>query len=180
MVSKAADRYYHGVSPVIERITMRFPAAATPAGALAIALALAGCAVVPPADQATLARQVTETEQAFADTMARRDFAAFQGFLAEETVFYSSGPVPLRGKGAVAGFWKRFFDGEKAPFSWAPDRVDVLESGTLAHSSGPVRDPQGNLIARFNSVWRQEAPGQWKIVFDKGETVCDCAGKAAQ
>jgi len=44
----------------------------------------------------------------------------------------------------------------------------------LALSSGPVRDPQGKLIARFNSVWRLEAPGRWRIVFDKGADVCAC------
>lgn len=140
-------------------------------------LAMSGCASVPTADNATLARQVTETEQAFADTMARRDFAAFQRFLADDAVFYN-GPVPQRGKAAVAEFWKRYFTEEKAPFSWAPDRVDVPDSGTLAHSSGPVHDAEGKLIARFNSVWRQEAPGQWKIVFDKGEPTCHYTGAA--
>jgi hypothetical protein len=62
----------------------------------------------------------------------------------------------------------------EAPFSWEPDQVEVLDSGTLAHSSGPVYDPKGKIIARFNSVWRLEAPGKWRIVFDKGTDVCDC------
>ena len=37
--------------------------------------------------------------------------------------------------------------------------------------SGPwrrVRDPDGKVIGRFNSIWRQEAPGRWRVVFDKG------------
>lgn len=143
-----------------------------PAVVVLVALALSGCATVPPADNAALARQVTEAEQAFAESMARRDFAAFQGFLANDAVFYS-GPTPQRGKAAVAEFWKRYFTEQKAPFSWTPERVDVLDSGQLAYSSGPVRDPDGKLIARFNSVWRQEAPGQWRIVFDKGEPACN-------
>jgi hypothetical protein len=37
---------------------------------------------------------------------------------------------------------------------------------------GPVFDPAGKCIGRFNSIWRQEAPGVWKIVFDKGQA-CD-------
>ena len=56
----------------------------------------------------------------------------------------------------------------QAPFSWAPDQVDVLADGSLAHSSGPVLNPTGTAVARFNSVWRQEAPGVWRVVFDKG------------
>jgi hypothetical protein len=69
----------------------------------------------------------------------------------------------------VAAYWRRFFDAPQAPFSWAPDRVEVLDDGTLAHSSGPVRDPAGEPVSRFNSVWRQEAPGVWRVVFDRGE-----------
>ena len=54
-------------------------------------------------------------------------------------------------------------------FSWAPDSVEVLADGTLALSTGPVRDPAGKATARFNSIWRQEEPGVWRVVFDKGQ-----------
>ena len=50
----------------------------------------------------------------------------------------------------------------------------MLDSGNLALSSGPVRDPNGKLFATFTSIWRQEAPGTWRIIFDKGNEVCDC------
>jgi ketosteroid isomerase-like protein len=137
----------------------------------ALALATAGAGAAP--SNAELKQQVADTERAFAATMKQRDLAAFISFLSDETVFYS-GPTPLRGKEQVAAFWKKFYDGKEAPFSWEPDQVDVIDSGTLAHSSGPVYDPKGKLIARFNSVWRQEAPGKWRIVFDKGQDICDC------
>ena len=132
-------------------------------------LALLGWAglVQAQVDQAALSRQVTDTERAFARSMAQRDHAAFTALLSEQAVFM--GNSVLRGKAAVAAGWKNFFSGEKAPFSWEPDRVEVLADGTLAHSTGPVRDADGKLIARFNSVWRQEAPGVWRIVFDKGQ-----------
>ncbi len=121
-----------------------------------------------------LVQQVLAVERAFAKTMADRDHAAFARFLSNEAVFFS-GPVPLRGKQAVADFWKRFYDQPEAPFSWAPETVQVLDSGTLALSSGPVRNAKGELIAHFTSIWRQEAPGVWRIVFDKGNEVCKCA-----
>ena len=69
--------------------------------------------------------------------------------------------------------WKAYFEASQAPFSWSPDRVDVLGDGTLAHSSGLVRDPASRPIGRFNSVWRQEAPGVWRVVFDKGSPLSD-------
>jgi ketosteroid isomerase-like protein len=141
-------------------------------------LALLGCAGTPaPAsravDNAALREQVFATERAFAKTMADRDFAAFTSFLSEEAVFLSV-PTPLRGKAEVAARWTRFFAAKEAPFSWDPAQVEVLDSGTLALSTGPVRDPSGKQFGTFTSVWRLEAPGTWRIVLDKGEDYCDC------
>ena len=142
--------------------------------ALAAALAAGGCATTPATpSRAELARQVSDTERAFARTMADRDLAAFATFIDGEAVFFT-GPTPLRGKTAVVDRWRRFYDKPQAPFSWAPDTVEVLDSGTLALSSGPVYDPGGKLIATFTSIWRLDAPGVWRIVFDKGNDVCDC------
>lgn len=120
-----------------------------------------------------LRQQVEDTERAFAKTMADRDHEAFVSFLSDETVFFS-GPRPLRGKQQVAEHWKGFYQGPDAPFSWEPEQVVVLDSGTLALSSGPVRDPDGKLVATFNSIWRLESTGKWRIIFDKGSEVCDC------
>lgn len=147
-------------------------------GPLAALAMLLGACGTPPAptstatavDRATLTRQVMETEAAFAKTMADRDHAAFTRFLADDTVFFS-GPQPLRGKAAVAEWWKRFYTAPQAPFSWQPGKVEVLDGGTLAMSTGPVFDPSGKPVASFTSVWRQEAPGVWRIVFDNG---CNC------
>ncbi len=116
---------------------------------------------------------VADTERAFARTMAERDHAAFVRFVSEEAVFFSGTRV-LRGKQQVADAWKPYYQGPTAPFSWQTEHVEVLQSGALALSSGPVRDAQGKLIATFSSVWRLEAPGVWRIVFDKGNEVCDC------
>ncbi len=116
--------------------------------------------------------QVMETERAFARTMATRDYAAFISFLSDEAVFFS-GEKPLRGKQQVADWWNQYFVAKVAPFSWEPEHVEVLDSGTLALSTGPVYDPNGKLIATFTSIWRQEMPGKWRIVFDKGNPVYD-------
>ncbi len=134
---------------------------------------LCGCAATGPArpDLDELKRQVTAAETAFAATMAARDHAAFVSFLGEETLFFNS-KGPIRGKAAVAADWKKFYEGPQAPFSWKPAQVEVLDSGTLAISSGPVYDPDGKLVAVFNSIWRLESPGQWRIIFDKGGCAC--------
>ncbi|WP_171014445.1 MULTISPECIES: nuclear transport factor 2 family protein [unclassified Rudaea] len=140
--------------------------------ALVASLVLAGCAVAPPkVARAEAQREVEAAERAFAKTMADRDHAAFAGFIADDAIFFG-GKEPLRGKAQVAAGWKKYFDKPAAPFSWEPAQVEVLDSGTLALSTGPVRAGDGKIIATFNSIWRREAPGVWRVVFDKGSEVC--------
>jgi ketosteroid isomerase-like protein len=114
-----------------------------------------------------LREQVFAAERAFARSMAERDHAAFVHHLSEQALFFNGRQV-LRGKAAVAAGWRPLYELREAPFSWEPDQVEVLADGTLALSTGPVRDASGQVIARFNSIWRQEAPGTWRVIFDKG------------
>ncbi|HSN31989.1 MAG TPA: nuclear transport factor 2 family protein [Ideonella sp.] len=136
-------------------------------GAGLCACVLAACAAGPAGEPGTLAGEVRATEAAFARTMAERDHRAFTAFLSDEAVFFA-GSRALRGKDAIAAAWKPFYETPTPPFSWAPGTVEVLDSGQLALSSGPVHDASGRRIATFTSIWRREAPGVWRIIFDKG------------
>lgn len=128
----------------------------------------------PPVTTATLlaspTAQVMAAERAFAKTVADRDFKAFTSYLASDAIFFSGTSVQ-HGAVEVAAAWKPSFSGVKPPFSWAPDVVEVLASGKLALSTGPVY-VGGKMVSRYNSIWRLEAPNTWRIVFDKGEAVC--------
>ena len=136
------------------------PAAATPAAA------------TPAAATPDPRAQVFAAETAFAQTMADRDYKMFQNFIADEAIFFGA-EGPLHGKARILAAWKRFFDGPVPPFSWRPETVEVLQSGTLAHSSGPVTSAKGKPFGIFNSIWRLEPDGQWRVVFDKGCDTCD-------
>lgn len=132
--------------------------------ALLIQSALPG---VAEAQAAAGRAEVEAREIAFAQTMADRDFEAFLTFVSPEAVFFG-GAGALRGRDAVARAWRPFFEGPEAPFSWSPDTVEVLDSGRLALTSGPVLDASGEPAGRFNSIWRLDPDGVWRVVFDRG------------
>lgn len=112
-------------------------------------------------------QEVINAERAFAKSMADRDLNAFASWLSEEAIFFTT-LTPLRGKESIVTYWSRYFTSVEAPFSWDPEIVEVLSSGTLALSSGPVRNPAGTIVGIFNSIWRLEGHGRWRVVFDKG------------
>ena len=135
--------------------------------AVTLVLGLAGCSPGSKDPDEKAASEVEAREVAFAGTMADRDFVAFLDFISPEAVFFS-GNRPIRGRGAVSQAWAPYFEGEAAPFSWHPDLIEVLPSGRLALSSGPVRAASGEIIGHFNSIWRKDEDGRWRVVFDKG------------
>jgi ketosteroid isomerase-like protein len=139
----------------------------------AIVIVISGCASAPSKSTVEQGRTEVETaERAFAKTMADRNFTAFQRFLADDSIFFGDAK-PLRGKAQIAADWKKYFDSAAAPFSWEPADVEVLDTGTLALSTGPVRDAKGKCFATYNSIWRKESAGIWRVVFDKGSPGCD-------
>ena len=144
--------------------------------AVCLALAAAASAVARQGPAAETREQnaarVRAREQAFAKTMADRDHAAFAGFVSEEAVFV--GRTVRRGRREVAEGWKPYFEGARVPFSWQPETVEVLDSGTLALSRGPVFDEQGKRTGTFTSTWRREPDGEWRVVLDSGCPPCAC------
>jgi ketosteroid isomerase-like protein len=146
---------------------------ATLAATLAALVATGEPADCRPVD--TPADVVRGREVAFARTMADRDHAAFVTFLSPEAIFVGSSI--LQGREAVAEGWRPLFEGTTAPFSWAPERVVVTHAGTLAISTGPVHNSEGERIGTFNSTWRLEDDGEWRVVLDIGCPQCRCDEK---
>lgn len=138
---------------------------------LVVLLGLMGCATNGNETKQTARQAVMATELAFAKTMADRDFKAFAAFIAEEAVFLQH--IPLKGKTNILEHWKPLYQDPKAPFSWRPEEVEVLESGKLAISTGPVFDPSGKITHRFTSIWRLGPDGKWEIIFDQGNPFCE-------
>jgi ketosteroid isomerase-like protein len=123
-------------------------------------------AALPSYAQSVLERQVFAAESSFAASMARRDLEAFAAHVSPEAIFFGD-TIVMRGKPAVIDGWRSFFEKPKAPFSWKPEVIEVLPSGNLAISNGPVFDPSGRKVGSFSSIWRREPDGRWQIIFDK-------------
>ena len=121
---------------------------------------------------AELAEQVRATEIAFAKTLADRDVKTFTSMIAPDVIWLAD--KPLRGPAEVLTNWQKFFDGPTAPFSWAPEIVEVQEGGKLALSTGPVMNGEGKRVGTYTSIWRREKSGKWLIIFDRGCPQCDC------
>ena len=144
---------------------------------LALSAPFAHASSLPTAaDLAAIAADVKSAEIAFAKTMADRQLDKFTEFVAEDAVF--NGATPHIGRAAVVETWKPFFAKPAAPFSWAPDAVAPTADGRYAISTGLARDPKGNVISRFTSIWRKDADGKWRVVADQGVDV-DCPVPAA-
>ena len=121
---------------------------------------------------AELTEQVRATEIAFAKTLADRDAKTFTSMIAPDVIWLAD--KPLRGPAEVLTNWQKFFDAPMAPFSWAPEIVEVQEGGKLALSTGPVTNAEGKRVGTYTSIWRREKSGKWLIIFDRGCPACDC------
>jgi uncharacterized protein (TIGR02246 family) len=138
--------------------------------ALLVLLVLAPGAAQEPSAQ----DEVRQAERAFARTMADRDLKAFASHVAEDGIFLGPDGSVLRGRQQVVEGWRKYFEGPRAPFSWEPERVEVVASGTLAVSTGPVFDPSGGRVGTFTSTWRRDPDGRWRVVLDSGCPPCKC------
>jgi ketosteroid isomerase-like protein len=135
---------------------------------------------------ADLADDVRCREISFSQSTEQRDIEAFRSFIDADARFV--GNSVQRGVEAVAEAWTVFFTADGPSIKWRPQIIEVLDNGTLALSRGPYRviakDADGKPVENwgtFNSVWRLNDDGQWRVVFDAGSpaaTAPDDATKA--
>ncbi len=122
---------------------------------------------------ADLAEEVRCREIGFSKAAEKQSARRFASFIDADARFVSS--TVTRGPDEVTEAWTVFFTGDSPTIKWRPQIVEVLEDGKLALSRGPYRviskDEDGNETEHwgtFNSVWRLQADGGWKVVFDAG------------
>ena len=101
-------------------------------------------------------------------------------YLDDAAVFVSGSEV-TRGKEAIVAAWQGFFGPDRPLMTWRPEIVEISADGELGFTRGPWQmrgvGEDGQPFERsgtFNSVWRRQEDGGWRIVFDAG---CAAAGR---
>lgn len=135
-------------------------------------LCLGTAAASEPADEVRCA------EIKFSVSAETQDADAFKSFIDSDARFV--GAQVTRGPDAVTDAWAVFFAENGPNIKWRPQIIEVLENGALALSRGPYRvitmDDDGNPTEHwgtFNSVWRLQEDGSWKVVFDAGSPAAE-------
>ena len=112
-------------------------------------------------------------EIGFSQSVEAQDMAAFVSYIDADARFVSDSVA--RGPEAIAAGWQVFFADYGPKIRWRPQFIEVLEDGTLALSRGPYRmvttdedGKQSEHWGTYNSIWRLQSDGSWKIVFDAG------------
>ncbi|HUD96428.1 MAG TPA: DUF4440 domain-containing protein [Woeseiaceae bacterium] len=124
-------------------------------------------------DTDPLRHSVICAETGFSRAAESRNLSKFLGFLDEEARFVT-GEV-LRGPTEIGAAWSAFFADDGPEIRWRPAIVEVVADGTLAISRGPYRiqgrNADGEKVVSwgtFNSTWRRQSNGAWKVLFDAG------------
>lgn len=140
---------------------------------LAIGLLATSCHSLPTADASAL----LAADRAFArDTQERR----LEGWLA---AFDAHGSQvddsfrPITGREAITAHMGSFFADAANALTWTPDEARLSEGGRLGTTTGrwtmTRREPSGTTTVvatgRYFDVWRKQADGTWKLLYDVGD-----------
>ena len=134
------------------------------------------------AERAARTEAARAAELAFAASVANGDPAAFAAAVDDDAVFVDGGGI-TRGKDAIVANWAPLMAPDRPDFRWHPEIVELSGDGTIALSRGPwtmkAKRADGTVVERggtFNSIWRRQADGSWRILFDAGCPACPVCG----
>jgi ketosteroid isomerase-like protein len=132
-------------------------------------LAMTAACATAPAEQAVTAAPVIAAERAFAADAAVRGWAAaFRRAAAHDAITLSPGPVNAQENLAQ-------FEGDgETTLDWRPAYAGIARSGDFGFTTGPFqfRGREG-IVGHYFTVWRMQADGSWKWIFDAGTDVRD-------
>ncbi|MGE3667820.1 MAG: DUF4440 domain-containing protein, partial [Steroidobacteraceae bacterium] len=137
---------------------------------LLAACLLAACASTRSARTAGDVAPLIDAEKAFAaETAAHGWNAGVRAFAAPDAVVASPLPVNALASLEPSG------DAGASPLEWRPAFAGIARSGDLGFTTGPYFLRGKGYVGHYFTVWRREAGGEWRWIFDGGVNVRDAA-----
>jgi ketosteroid isomerase-like protein len=142
---------------------------------LAIAIALAACAVAVRSGEEDARAAIRKADIAFSKATVERRLDGFRDFIAADVAAIRPNLPIVRGKKAFVENWAHNLEDPARTLAWQPLLVEVSKSGDLGYSIGSYElkktDASGTQVigtGKYMTVWRKQKDGSWKVVFDTG------------
>ncbi len=132
---------------------------------------------VPPtagsARQWKAEREMMEADRAFSKLSETEGMdVAFLAYAADDAVLLREKVPPIKGMEALK---KRMepLAGKKIPLKWEPDFARASASGDLGYTYGhwSLTLDGKTQTGHYVTIWKRQADGRWKWVFDTGNTL---------
>lgn len=119
-----------------------------------------------------LKTEILETENAFAQMAREKGLATAFTHFADENAVINRDNQLYKGIHAIRNYFEEK-DFRNVQLIWKPDFVEVTPGGELAYTYGcyEMTALDGNGISHetagiFHTVWKRQADGNWKYVWD--------------
>ncbi|HEX5651785.1 MAG TPA: nuclear transport factor 2 family protein [Chitinophagaceae bacterium] len=134
---------------------------------------MAACSNETPIDKEDAKTEIAAAEREFEKMAAEKGIAeAFWAFADSSAVIKRQNDSLIRGRDNIRNYYSSDFY-KTATVKWAPDFIDVSEKGDMGYTYGKYlwqsRDSSGKLNEYrgvFHTVWKKQADGSWKYVWD--------------
>ncbi len=121
---------------------------------------------------------ILAADTAFDQAVADRSVDRFLALIADDATF-AGGGEPARGHDAIRAGWARYFEAGGPTLRWTPRTAHVLTAGRdvgVTTGSWVLRATDANgrpteARGEYLTVWRKQADGAWRAVFDTGSQV---------
>ena len=120
-----------------------------------------------------LKQEIMDAEKAFAKMVKEQGVGPGFFFYADSNAVIQRGGKLITGKKAIGEYYSKSSRYSDSMLEWAPDFIDVSESGDLGYTYGRYKfsaiDSSGNPVTSeglFHTVWKRQPDGSWRYVWD--------------
>lgn len=138
-----------------------------------LVLALFACNTGNQHQSTDTAQTIMDAEKAFEKMAAEKGIGeAFWHYADSNAVIKRGNDSLIIGKEGIRNFYKGDFY-KSAKVTWTPDFIDLSQSGDMAYTYGKYKwtwkdstGREGIATGIFHTVWKKQADGSWKYVWD--------------